>query len=300
MKNFKSILALILVAAIMIPMLIACGSSEKDDDKGKGANEYEGTTTSVPADLTFEGETYTVLCREDNTYGEYLYEIIADENETELVNQAVYERNLAVEERFGVDLIAHAVPGSWNESGDFINTFKNSILSGGQAFDLIMGYQAYMCELGLHDLYVNFYEVPYVKDDINKDYFFQDAVKELTVNGKMYFMLGDYSLTFYEYLYVMYFNKQIAENENIEDLYQLVRDGKWTIDKCIELSKGLYRDVNGDGWNGVEDMFGFITDYENTSDAMFSFFDVHATSRDEENNVVLTLIRVKWFRSLKR
>ena len=300
MKNFKSILSLILVAAMLIPMLVACGSSGDDDNNNKGGNTYEGTKTSVPDDLTFDGETFTILCREDNTYGEYLYEIVTDENETELVNQAVYERNLAVEERFGVDLIAHAVPGGWNESGDFINTFKNSILSGGQAFDLIMGYQAYMCELGLHELFINFYDVPYVKDDINQDYFFQDAVKELTVNNRMYFMLGDYSLTFYEYLYVMYFNKQIAENENIEDLYQLVRDGKWTIDKCIELSKGIYRDVNGDGWPDEEDMFGFITDYENTSDAMFSFFDVHATSRDEEGNVVLSLDQGKMVSILEK
>lgn len=62
-----------------------------------------------------------------------------------------------------------------------------------------------------------FYDIPYIKDDINNVYFFQDNVEELTVNGKIYYLVGDYSLTYFEYLYVMYFNKQIAENENIED-----------------------------------------------------------------------------------
>ena len=300
MKKLKTIIALILCMAMIVPMLAACNDKGENENNNNNDNVEEGTPTSVPTDLRFDGETFTILCRTDTAYGEYLYEIEADENETEIVNQAVYERNLAVEERFGIDLVAHDIPGGWNDSTDFTNTFRNSTLAGSGAFDLIMGYQAYMCELGLTELYVNFYDIPYINEDINNIYFFQDNVKELTINDQIYFLVGDYCLTYFEYLYVMYFNKQIAENENIGDLYQMVRTGDWTIDKAIELSKGVYRDVNGDGWAGPDDQFGYITDYENTADAIFSFFDIQSTSRNEDGQIVLSLDQGKMVSILEK
>ncbi len=301
MKSIKTLIALLLCAAMLVPMLVSCdGKDEPDTPNGPDNINPDETPTSVPYDLKFEGEKFTILCREDNAYGEYLYEIMADENETELVNQAVYDRNLKVEERFGIDLIAQDIPGAWAQSGDFTNTFRNSIMSGSQSFDLIMSQQAYMCDLGLSDLYVNFYDVPYINEDINNVYFFQDNVKEMTVNGKLFYLVGDYSLTYWEFLYVMYFNKKIAENENLEDIYQLVRNGNWTIDKCMEMAKGVYRDLDGNGWPGEEDQFGFITDYENTSDALFSQFDVHSTSRDDSGNIVLGMDQGKMVSILEK
>ena len=301
MKNIKVILALVLCAAMLVPMLVSCGGGNSgDNDGGQSVVNDNETPTSVPLDLTFEGETFTILCREDNAYGEFLYEIAADENETEIVNQAVFDRNLRVEERFGIDYVPYPVPGHWVQKEEFVNTFRNAILSGSQAFDLIMSQNAFMCELGLSDLYYNFYDVPYIKDDINNVYFFQDNVKELSVNNKLFYLVGDYSLTNWEYLYVMYFNKQIAEDENLEDIYELVRNGEWTIDKCIEMSKGVYRDVDGNGYVGEEDLFGYITDYENTSDALFSQFDVHSTSRDDSGNIVLSMDQGKMVSILEK
>lgn len=301
MKNIKTFIVLFLCAAMLVPMLVSCGNGQSTPTNSTPPEvNPDETPTSVPYDLKFEGETFTILCREDNAYGKYLYEIMADENETELVNQAVYERNLKVEERFGIDLIARDIPGSWSQSGDFVNTFRNSIMAGAQEFDLIMSQQAYMCDLGLSELYLNFYDVPYISEDINKPYFFQDNIKELSVDGKLFYLVGDYSLTYWEFLYVMYFNKQIAQNENLEDIYQLVRSGDWTIDKCIELSRGVYRDVDGDGHASENDLFGYITDYENTSDALFSQFDVQATGRDEEENVVMAMDQGKMVSILEK
>jgi len=301
MKTPKALIALILCIALLVPLLASCGKSENNENKPDESDVVYESDSSVPADLRFEGEKFTILCREDNMYGNFLHEIEADESETELINQAVYERNLQVEEQFGIELIAHDIPGAWAQESDFTNTFSNSILSGSGSFDLIMGYQAYMAEDGgYHELYVNYYDVPYIKDDINNEYFYQDFVNELTVNDKLFYIVGDYSLTLWEYMYVMYFNKEIVESENIEDIYQLVRDGKWTIDKCIDLSKGIYRDLDGNGWAGEYDRFGFITDYENTSDALFSQFELHTTKRDENGDLILDVDQGKMVSVLEK
>ena len=103
MKNFKRILAMMLVLLMVVPMLVSCkGDKGGNDGPNGGGGELE-INTVVPEDVTFPGETFTVLCREDNAWGQYLHEIAADEDATELVNEAVYKRNLAVEERFELE-----------------------------------------------------------------------------------------------------------------------------------------------------------------------------------------------------
>ena len=290
--KIKRILALVLVCVTVLPLLVACGSG-KDGGKNNGGGEVnivaEGSV--VPEDLTFSGETFTILCREDNAWGNWLHEIAADEDATELVNEQVYRRNLEVEERFDLEkLEAYAIPGQWAVGDDFVNTFKNSILSSSSAFDLIMSHQAYMSsDPSLNDLYYNLYEIPYIKDNLDAKYYNPDVIDELTINGKLYFLLGDYSLTYWENAYVLYFNKAIAENNNLEDIYELVRSGEWTFEKMTEMAKGGWTDLNGDVWPDPSDSFGYVSDIPNTTDALEAHFDVPMTGKDENGNVIFSV-----------
>ena len=295
-RKIKGVIALLLVILMTVPMLISCGKSGGNggsggDDTGKPNDNDREFLDDLPDDLDFEGKTFHLLAREDNMYENYAHEVIADDNEVELVNQAVYERNTAIEERFGVTIDVDLKPGSWAQKDDFINFFKTSIMAGDGAYDLIMGYEGYMADITHNDLYLNLYDVPYL--DFEKDHWYHDIVDELTVDGKLFFAVGDYSLTFWEYIYVLYFNKTIANNYNVEDIYALVKDGSWTIDKLIEIAKGKYKDLNGDNWPGSEDQYGYISCYQNTLDALFSQFDVQATHRNESNEIVLDVDQSK-------
>lgn len=287
----KRVLALLLCLLMLVPMLAAC-----QDEQGEGRAVSDLPAGShVKEDTTFEGEDFTVLCREDNSYGTYLYEIVADEGETELVNQAVYERNRNVKDIFGLnDIVANDIPGDWANGDDFINTFRNSIDAGLGDFDLIMGYVAYMAAGELAQYFYNYYDVPVLDETLacddeehNHSYYYQDCIDEITINGQLKYMVGDYCLTYWDHVYVMYFNKQLAENYQLEDIYQLVRDGEWTIDKCIEMSKGKWVDNNNDDWPDVVDTFGYISDIPNTMDNWYSHFDIPVTKIDENGDVII-------------
>ena len=297
----KKILAVLLVLVTVIPMLVACSKSIDDSNKNSSKGESTAAGSVVPDDLTFPGETFTVLCREDNAWGEYLHEITADEDATELVNEAVYKRNLEVEERFELDkLEAYAIPGQWAVYEDFVNTFKNSILAASGSFDLIMSQQTYMSDMTLMELYTNFYDVPYVKDNLSAEYYYQDIVEEMTIDGKLMYMLGDYSLTYWEDLYVMYFNKAMAENYNVGDLYQMVKDGKWTYDTMAQMVKGTWVDLNGDSWPDAEDSFGYVSEIPNTTDALWDLFDVRMTSKDENGDIQIDVDQGKMVNILEK
>ncbi len=289
MKNLKRILSLMLVLMMVLPMLVACG-----DDKGGSGSEGGGTLTEtgtvVPEDVTFAGETFTVLCREDNAWGNWLHEIAADEDATELVNEAVYKRNLEVEERFELEKFeAYAIPGHYSVHEDFVNTFRNSILAATGAFDLIMMQQDIMADPGLFDLYINYHDLPYVKDNLDADYYYHDVNGTAEVNGVLYFLLGDYSLTYWESTYVLYFNKTLAENYNIGDIYGLVKDGTWTYDKMVSMAKGSWVDLNGDLWPGSEDSFGYVSEINNSTDAFAAHFDIPMAGKDENGDIVFNV-----------
>ncbi|MBR5516276.1 MAG: hypothetical protein IKU52_08750 [Clostridia bacterium] len=285
----KKILAFVLCLLMLIPLLCACGGKSGE---GKAVSALPEASHVVEG-TTYEGEEFKILCREDNAYGTYLYEIVADEGETELVNQAVYERNRNVKDIFGLsDIIANDIPGDWANGGDFVNTFRNSIDAGIGDFDLIMGYCAYMASGELAQYFYNYYDVPVVKETLacedeshDHDYFYQDCIDEISVNGQLKYMVGDYSLTYWDRVYVMFFNKKLAQDYQLEDIYQLVRDGKWTIDECIEMSRGKWTDQNNDQWPDESDVFGYITDIPNTMDNWHSHFDVQPTKHDEEGNI---------------
>lgn len=290
----SKLLSFILSFIILLPLMISCTSDSRGSVKSKNTDDVLNTngsdTSHVPNDLAFIGEDFTILCREDNAYGEYLYEISADEGETELVNQAIYQRNRDIKDIFGLnDIIAKDIPGDWGNGTNFVNTFRNSIDAGLGEFDLIMGYEAYMATGELLQYYYDFNSVPYVKDSLDHSYYYQDCINEITVNGQLKFIVSDYSLTYWDHVYVMYFNKKIAEEYAINNIYDMVKDGTWTYDKCLELSKGKWKDNNNDNWKDEADTFGYISDIPNTMDAFHAHFDVQPTEFDSSGNITFNM-----------
>jgi hypothetical protein len=70
---------------------------------------------------------------------------------------------------------------------------------------------------------------------------------------------------------VCYFNKNVAEanKEIVGDLYQTVRDGKWTYDYCFDMAKQFSRD-NGDGVWDTKDSYGAIQNTISNTNVYFT------------------------------
>lgn len=82
----------------------------------------------------------------------------------------------------------------------------------------------------------------------------------LAIDGKLYGFIGDASLSLYKDLSVLYFNKKILNDYNLENPYQYVYDDNWDIETFGGMLKDVSSDLNSDGklkWG--EDMVGFMT-----------------------------------------
>lgn len=260
----RRILSLIL-AALMLST-ISCGEAAKPSG-GDTATSGETTADNTPAETKrseikdglpekdYNGEEFTILYR-----NEWAYEFVAEEENGDIINDAIFKRNRAVEDRFNVKFNMFGLPGTWN-SAEYKNAITNSVVAGDSEYDLITAYQAESVTPAMEGYFMNIYDLPYI--DAEKPWWSEKCNTSLTVNGKLFITTGDIALTLWNNMYVFYFNKKLADDYNIPDMYELVKNGEWTIDKLAELSANVSGDINGDTKFDENDLYGFLTSKDN-------------------------------------
>jgi hypothetical protein len=129
------------------------------------------------------------------------------------------------------------------------------VQSGSDDYDVTINSFASARGSLLADLFHDWSDIPYL--DLSQPRYNQGAV-EAALNGRIYYLVGDVTPTYLAYTYLLLFNKNKAADYNVsDDLYQLVRDGKWTLDRMFSITENLYNDLDGDGKKSEEDFFGF-------------------------------------------
>ena len=255
-------LAMLLCGILCMSTIASCGGSGAGSDTtAAGGNDPAADTTVGETDRSqikdnlpeknYNGADFTILYR-----NEWAYEVLAEEQNGEVINDAIFERNSKVSDRFNINFNLIGLPGNY-DSKDFMGAVSNSVLAGDSEYDMIMGYQANMITPAMEGYFLNVYEIPYIEE--SSPWWSEKCNASITVNDKLYMTTGDLALTLWNGMYVYYFNKKLAEEYKIPDMYQLVKDGAWTIDKLAELSSGISGDIDGNTVYDDKDMYGFIT-----------------------------------------
>ena len=94
--------------------------------------------------------------------------------------------------------------------------------------------------------------------DLTKSWWDQKANKSLSVNGVLFFTTGEITVSDNNAAFVIMFNKELLAAYELEDPYQLVYDGNWTLDKFAQLCKTVTEDLNQDGVMDENDRFGLL------------------------------------------
>lgn len=294
----KKFILIFIIVSFALTFLISCGNSTKSNNTDSTSQAGSDNNTEMSAENgATENDIYNMSVRQSAQDGlpekdfggadftilqrtEWNYEFEAESENGDVVNDAVFKRNTAVEDRFNVNLKTVDVSGVWESQDTFIKAVKNSVSAGDDEYDLIAGYAAYMPRLASQGLVINLADLPYVNFD--QPWWSKDLKDNLTINGKLFFTTGDLSLSLWEDILAIYFNKQMIQDYGVENPYDLVNSGKWTIDKLSEICKGVYKDVNGDGQVSPDaDIFGYATDTTNFVDGFFGAFDCPTIRKDD-------------------
>lgn len=265
-RNICTICALILLFSLAI-ILISCsanepggqnnqndGSSENNAELQSDGEMTEETTTErlqpeLP-DMDYNGDAFTFLVREWDANGYWgAYDIYAEEENGDAINDAVYHRNRTVESKLNINI-------KEVRTGDILGFARKSITADDPEYDCVMPGLTGAGNLASNGYLVSYDKLSYI--NLDKPWWDQNA-KNMTIGGRLFFTVGDLCLMDKDSIFIIMFNKTVAKNSGIEDLYNLVRENKWTLDKYHSVIKEVTKDINGDGTIGFDDLVGMAS-----------------------------------------
>lgn len=254
--KFKRITALLLLSALL--SATSCGDNSTADDTSQpdsnGTDSIETTNPtvtrkSISDDLPerdFGGEIFTVL-----TFSKLYPDFFIEESTGDVINDAVYKRNSTVEDRFNCKIEVLGKDMAFYEPTDFA---RKSILANDNDFQLLASHVVSLSGMVMQDMLMNWYDLDFVNFD--KPWWSKSTVDDLTYKNKALFAIGDYALSSLSGAYCYFYDKKEAEDYNLGNLYDVVNDGKWTLNYVMDITKDIYRDLNGNNERDAYDFYG--------------------------------------------
>ena len=270
MKRITKVLILLLALCMIIPCMAACGNNK---DKGKKPNTNnnnnqvtlpEGSDIVMPEVVDMDGFIYKAYVRDfagadpteykaQTMYGNNDYKCIdfwadAANSEDDVIPYAVYGRNQQIENDYKCKI------RQTSSNGDQL-AFLTSALQNGDGYHLTIieaerGAQAATMGL-LRDLNATTHM------DLSKPSFDQNAINELSVKDKLYFISGDMNIStmevaglsmvnmdFYEDLSDSIVNDLYGGNQLYSNIYNIVLAKKWTMETLLKIANKANIDID--------------------------------------------------------
>lgn len=260
----KKTLCALLCAALLLCVLAACGQDSADASSAASQTSTAGAGSILidqMGEKNLEGFTLRILSTTENKDGNRAFgtsQFIPDEKEPGMVSDAIMERNNLIEQTFNCKIdVQFTEP---NEA--FVQKVTNDYIAGDIDYDVVAsgissnGLSALAASGYLEDL--NAIENSYLR--LDQPWWDQQAVNGLSIDNKLFFINGDLLLTDDERTCMLFFNRDLIEENQLEDPYALVEAGTWTVDKLYEMARAAAVD-GGDGKmdvEGGEDTWGLI------------------------------------------
>lgn len=296
MMRMKSVGCMLLVASMLLSLLSSC-SSEQDGsaDTKEAIVTAEETRELSPAEQLearklisdelpekdFGGADFMIFSF-DASAPMYVNHLATPETETgDIVEDAVYRRNVDVEERFGIKLNVN-MDRIYREASAVM---QNYILSNDNTYHLFAGHAVYTGGTALNRIFMNWHDIEYV--DFDKPWWNSTSVEKLTLNDVAYIVPSYCTSSVVSAAYCMYYNKMIATDLNLENIYDVVNRGDWTFEKMAELVTGAYNDINGNGKTDDEDGFGLAIATLSPSNTFMWALDMDLVSVDDDCNITI-------------
>ena len=254
------LLSLLLAGLMLIPALAACGKPDEPGQETQQSgvtgvesesevNVMESTISSLRESVDWNGEEFGIMYA--NYWASYREEIEAvsnygGETSNAVINDAVYERNTLFQEYANLEFVLVPVA---DES--FSTALIKGIQTGTKDFYFCTQSMSNTASTALQNYLYDYQEL-----DIDYDQEWWDqGTLEFALDGRIFLMNGAFNIVDDDCTYFVAYNKKVAEEHQVANLYQTVRDKKWTMSYLNSLISNISSD-NGDGVWDEKDTYG--------------------------------------------
>ncbi|MBQ3814849.1 MAG: hypothetical protein II836_02235 [Clostridia bacterium] len=261
----KKNLALILALLMLLLPLASCSETTNEEDPAAapaveadpaavdGAEETEDPNARIESGLPsadYGGYTFNIYIHNTITN-----DFQAEEMTGEPVNDAEYERMIAVQDKGNCEIVPLVIAAD-NRQGQ--KALSTSVQAGTNDYDLVClsGYSS--CNALVEGLLTNLFTVQNL--DLSKPWWDQYCTEECTFKNAVYQMTGDISIGDNRATFCYFFNKNMAETYNLPNFYDMVDSFTWTIDNFREFAEAVDTNLdynnNGNHVNDKDDIYG--------------------------------------------
>ncbi|MBQ8510431.1 MAG: hypothetical protein IJ493_11050 [Clostridia bacterium] len=284
----------ITLAALMAVSAVSCSSTSTPVDSDDTTTSADSTTAAdtgnssgVPAGLDLQGETINIWYTTKASSVAETFIDIAGELTGDILDDAIYNANKAVEDRLNVNLNYYNSQTPTSNTGTEV---QKLLLADDTTYDLYHVVQWNASTLAAEGLYLNVKDAPYLS--LDKPWWDGEYMKEMTIGEDcLYALVGDYAVDRTRCLGNVYYNKSMYEDfyGDPDGLYQKVIDGDWTWEMLRDICAEVWSDINGNGSADREDRLGACLNNYNNLDGFFWGTGSRATDRDKDDNPVLVV-----------
>ncbi len=253
MKNGR-IGKITIVALLLMSMLLSCGTATTEETTATTETMetiVADTETEYPAPDTsgmdFGGENLNIIAPNWSIYRKYFPEELTGD----AVTDAAYNRIVNTQEALNVEVV-------WIETTDSQGhvQVKNAAVAGDDAYDFFLTHSIYgISDMATENILYNLDNLPTL--DFDAPWWDKKMIDNFRIGTETYYGFGDIILSTPS---AILFNKSISEDFGMENHYEQVLNGTWTLDVFLTEIEQVSVDMDGDGTIGDADQVGFTGD----------------------------------------
>ena len=328
MKNkMTRIIALVIAIIMVASFMVACQGGG-----GKNTVEERRSTTrpnkdkwgrpwvddGIGGDVYFadnnqNAETVRLFTRDDagsGSDGSYLLlEFKGNESANAVMQDAILARNDEVENKLGVSLEIVAEPGLVDGNGSeqqWLNKLMAAALNenGNDLFDIAAIYASQGSALATRGCYLDVNLLPEGTINLDKVWWNQTLQEELEIDGALFMLGGDISLSSSAFANAIFFNKNmfteyfskdetfqseydwVSHDEEGVTLYDIVNDDAWSISVLDDLASKIYVDSGNPGKDS-NDTYGMVINKSSSPlDAWIAALQIQIISKNNSTGEI--------------
>ncbi len=245
----KKAIALTLLAAQFTALLSCGGETPAETTAPETTTAPEEVGYPYP-DEGFGGEEFVVF-NADKQFGCNI-RVNIEEQSGEALDDAIYLRNRKVEDKLDITISEFEFDGdsAWGTSqANMCNHIATTVMAGDDIYDAAYLPVYYSSGVITSGSLVDLKTVPELKLD---EYYWDEVINDaLIINNKLYTASGPLHLMSLDLAWILLFNEDMMDDMGITPPYDLVREGKWTLDAFNAAITGV-ANLNGDEsfkWN---------------------------------------------------
>ncbi len=283
--------------ALMMLCLAACsesGGNAKDEQGTSAGAETPAADISAVEEETeesfdpgvpvndYDGYTFTFYIRKCGSNFWTVKDIWVEELNGDALNDAIFNRNDYINNTYNI-----TVAQEFMGDNGACSTYVTKMVTAGENMDAVICNGNDTTSIAGKGQVMDLKDVPYL--NLEAKWWDQNSIKDLSLCGKTFFAAGELTEADNNAVNVIAFVKDNITDYHLDDPYELVREGTFTIDKFVEMSNAVLTDKNGDGKYNENDVIGYLY-FSDSGQTMFNALGNMCAVLDDNGDPQITFL----------